>query len=241
MHSNSFENYGRRARLGITSTEMSGRYPSQEVAERRILFDVANKLDIGPEDSVLDIGCGVGLLSGPLSHVVASVTGVDHPGVVDVLRARCPGVEVIPGDFRELDLGARRFTKIVMYGVVQNLPDEGEVVSFLRKALDHLHPGGRLLVGDLPNVDKKRRFQSTEFGADFEAMWARHDGSASMIDENDLLPESRRIEFTDAIVASVFQQVRGWGYDAFVLPQPEHLPWGFTREDLLICSTERPV
>ena len=239
MSFNSFENYGRRARLGVTSTEMSGRYPSQQVAERGILLDVASKLDIHPEDTVLDIGCGVGLLAGPLSFMVSSVTGIDHPEVVEVLRTRCPGVEPLPGDFRDVDLGDRRFTKIITYGVVQNLPDEVAVMNFLQKALQHLHHGGRLLVGDMPNVDKKRRFQSTRFGAEFEQMWASRDGSTSMIGESQLLPESRRIEFTDEVVAAIFRQVRRWGYDAFVLPQPEHLPWGFTREDLLICSVER--
>ena len=239
MATNSFENYGRRARLGVTTTEMSGRYPSQEIAERGILLDVVTKLDIEPNDTVLDIGCGVGLLAGPLSYIVSSVVGVDHPEVVAVLRTRCPGVEGLPGDFRDLDLGRRRFTKIVMYGVVQNLSDEDAVASFIRKALDHLHPGGRLLVGDMPNVDKKQRFQSTQFGVEFERMWASRDGSASMIAEDELLPESRRIEFTDEVVASIFRRVRSWGYDAFILPQPEHLPWGFTREDLLICSVER--
>lgn len=239
MSFSSFENYGRRARLGVTTTEMSGRYPSQQVAERGILLDVVSKLDIHPEDTVLDIGCGVGLLAGPLSFMVSSVPGIDHPEVVEVLRTRCPGVEALPGDFREVDLGDRRFTKIITYGVVQNLPDEVAVMSFLQKALQHLHPGGRLLVGDMPNVDKKRRFRSTRFGAEFEQMWASRDGSTSMIGESQLLPESRRIEFTDEVVATIFRQVRSWGYDAFVLPQPEHLPWGFTREDLLICSVER--
>ncbi len=241
MSSNSFENYGRRVRLGVTSTEMSGRYPSQEVAERRILLDVVTKLDIEPHDTVLDIGCGVGLLAGPLSYLVSGVTGIDHPEVVDALRSRCPGVEAIPGDFRDLDLGTQKFTKIVIYGVVQNLPDEAAVTDFLQKALNHLHPGGRLLVGDIPNIDKKRRFQATSYGAEFEKLWASKNGSASTIDEKALLPESRRIEFTDAIVASIFKNVRSSGYEAFVLPQPEDLPWGFTREDLLVRSADRPL
>ena len=240
MSFNSFENYARRARLGVTSTEMSGRYPSQQVAERGILLDVVEKLQIQPDDTVLDIGCGVGLLAGPLSFLVASVTGIDHPEVVEVLRARCPGVEPLPGDFRDVDLGDRTFTKIITYGVVQNLPDEEAVTGFLRRALDHLDAGGRLLVGDMPNVDKKRRFQATRFGEEFEQMWASRGGSASMIGEGELLPESQRVEFTDEAVASIFRRVRSWGYDAYVLPQPEHLPWGFTREDFLIRSVERP-
>ena len=239
MSFNSFENYGRRARLGVTNTEIAGRYPSQESAERSILLDVIRKLEIHADDTVLDIGCGVGLLACPLSFMVSSVTGVDHPEVVELMQARCPGVEPICGDFLEVNLGDREFTKIIIYSVVQNLPDEESVVRFLRKALQHLRPGGRLLVGDISNIDKKRRFQSTKFGAEFEQGWASRQGSASMIVKGQLLPEKHRLEFTDEVVASVFQQVRSWGYDTFVLPQPENLPWGFTREDLLVCSLDR--
>lgn len=239
MGTNTFENFGRRARLGISSTEMSGRYPSHEFAEREIVRDVMAKLDIRSDDSVLDIGCGVGLLAGPLSFIASSVTGVDHAEVIEVLRKRCPGVEALSGDFGEVNLGDRKYSKILIYNVAQALPDKQSVASFLKKALDHLHPGGRLLVGDMPNIDKKRRFQSTRFGVEFEKMWASRNGSSSTFVTDDLLPEDRRIEFTDEVVASIFLQVRSWGYDVFVLPQPEHLPWGFTREDLLICSVER--
>jgi hypothetical protein len=110
------------------------------------------------------LGNDVGLLSGPLSFVVDTVTGVNHPEVLDALRTRCPLVEAVPSDFLETNLGARMFNKIFVYGVVQNVSDEDVVCAFIEKAFKHLHPGGRIPVGDLSNIDKRARFQATTFG-----------------------------------------------------------------------------
>lgn len=55
----SFENYGKRAELLSDFTFMAGRYPSQKEAEKFIVIDIVNKLNISPSDVCLDIGCGL--------------------------------------------------------------------------------------------------------------------------------------------------------------------------------------
>ena len=46
-------------------------------------------------------------------------------------------------------------SKIIIYSVLHCLNPEGEALSFLEKALSYLSPGGRLLIGDIANGDKK--------------------------------------------------------------------------------------
>ncbi len=232
----SFENYGRLANQSLSFTEQSGRYPSQSYDERRILADVMAKLDVSPEDSLVDIGCGLGLLLLPLSFIVERALGIDHPEVVGALQKRIGGdqVSVLPGNFLDVDTNEIRATKILCYGVVQSLATESELYMFLDKALGMLKPGGKMLIGDISNVDRKGRFQASEFGQDFERNWAAENRSQTKVERHKLLPEDDRIEFNDELVCAVLLHARKQGFDSFVLPQPPELPWGYTREDILI-------
>ena len=83
-----FTNYGRQVQLQVTSTEMSERHPSQGIPEQRMLLDVMHKLNTQLDDGDFDVGCGVGPLAGRLSYAVDSVTGVNYPDALDVVRTR---------------------------------------------------------------------------------------------------------------------------------------------------------
>ena len=74
----SFENYGKRARELSQDTQIAGRYQNQADAERYIFFDIVKKLKIKPTDSILDIGCGTGNVTFPLSFISQQITCVDH-------------------------------------------------------------------------------------------------------------------------------------------------------------------
>lgn len=236
----SFENYGRLARSALDPTEKAGRYPIQAEAEKRVLPDVLAKTGAGPTDRVLDIGCGSGLLLVPLSYLVAHVTGIDHPDVVRDLGARFVrhNVTLVGGNFLDLDLG-ERFSLVIAYGVVNCLGEEAELMAFVDKAIACLAPGGRLLLGDIPNVDKKRRFLETAAGRAFEAEWQRAMASSpsSSAERPALDPNVRLLRYDDALVLRLLGRCRGRGLNAYVLPQPPDLPFGLSREDILI---ERP-
>lgn len=240
MGKKTFENYSLLSKQEINSTEKSGRYPSHVDSEKRILLDVFKKLDLQPEDSVLDIGCGVGLLLFPISFVTNSVTGIDHPDVIDVAEKRLGthSVKFISGNFLDLHLGKDVYEKILIYSVVQNLADETEVFDFVRKALRYLKPGGKLLLGDIANVSKKERFQTSPFGKEFEKQWRLTEGSKSNADKKYFSRDDQRIEFDDKMVLKLLLEIRALGCDAFIMPQPNDLPWGHTREDIII---QKPV
>ena len=119
----SFENYGKRAELLSDFTFMAGRYPSQKEAEKFIVIDIVNKLNISPSDVCLDVGCGVGNILIPLSFFVKKITGIDHSSVIDKLTSRLSdlnNVELIKGNFLDLKI-KKIYNKIILYSVLNYL------------------------------------------------------------------------------------------------------------------------
>lgn len=232
----SFENYGKLAVSDLSATEQAGRYSIQAEAEKRILADVLAKADIGSDDTVLDIGCGAGQLLIPLAFVVRSITGIDHPKVVSRLRLRFadPDVNLISGNFMDLTI-PDRYSVIIAYGVVNYMTSAIELNAFVDKAVSLLTPGGRLLIGDLPNVDRKKRFLDSATGRAFNDDWKRQmerSATGRVLPELDADPDL--LLFNDEVVLGLLLRYRSKGCDAFVLPQPPDLPFGHTREDVLI-------
>ena len=105
---------------------------------------------------VLYLGIGAGRLAAPLAARGIELVGVDaHPGMLEAVRRRLPGIQLHRALIEELDLG-RRFDLVIgpsgVLGTTANL----------RAAARHLAPGGRvglelmnphwLLDGDHPGV-----------------------------------------------------------------------------------------
>jgi hypothetical protein len=106
-----------------------------------------------------------------------------------------------------------------------------------------LRPGGRLLIGDIPNLDKKGRFLVTESGRRFDAGYKK-------VSEDSLPRYANHRDFTkqalangappldDEFVIDVVAAYRRRGFQAYVLEQPDNLSLNFTREDILLCAPD---
>lgn len=105
------------------------------------------------------------------------------------------------------------------------------IFRFLDTAVSLLKPGGRLLVGDIPNISKRKRFFSTDTGIKFHQEFTKTD---TLPDVQHLQLEPTHID--DGVLMGIIQRYRNFGYNAFLLPQPDHLPLSNRREDLLICK-----
>lgn len=235
-----FDFYGRIAEAGVEETLQNGRYLTQKDAEAFVPEDVSRKLLFASEDVVLDIGCGLGINAFPASRIVREVTCVDHGSVLSRLRAKCSGENNIvfkEGDFLELSF-KEMYTKIIMYSVVPALPDMDVVRSFVDKALCLLEPKGLMLIGDIANVDKKRRFQASEQGRRFEEEWARKRADEKKTDLSQYINDNKTVVMGDDEVIALLGQIRSQGFDAYLLPQPKNLPFGYTREDILVVGPE---
>ena len=131
---------------------------------------IADKLRLSPGQSVLDIGCGAGLLCEPLSRLGAQVIGVD-PSASNIAAAklhadkshlaidyRCTTVEEI--DPRE------RFDIVLAMEVVEHVVDVG---VFLKRCASMLKPNGLMVVSTLNRNWKS--FALAIVGAEYVLRW----------------------------------------------------------------------
>ena len=168
----SYNTYGKMACANVDAVLQNGRYFVQKDAEKYVSTDVIHKLKPNKQDSFLDIGCGLGLNLTAISARVMQAVGCDHPNVITRLKQQSPDLnaELIGGDFFEIEFG-QTYSKILAYSVLPALSDLNKVITFIDKTLCLLDPAGRALLGDLANIDKKKRFLQSERGAAFQKKW----------------------------------------------------------------------
>jgi SAM-dependent methyltransferase len=226
----------------LSPHERSG-FPNEyrEDAESAILDDVEAKLPrlAGRGSIVVDIGCGAGPLAEELRRRCRErgqqLVLVDSPEVL-AHHADDPSVLKVEGRFPdnvgELSRYAGRCDCVLAYSVLQYAFLEGSAFAFVDAALALLRPGGRLLVGDVPNASMRRRFLASEAGRAHHREYTGRDEDPPV--RWPALPEG---EIDDAVTLALLARARDAGYHAWTVPQAAQLPMANRREDLLF---ERP-
>ena len=235
-----FENYQHIAQMtDASNTEVAGRFMFQQEAERRILSDLLIKLDLKVTDILLEIGCGPGNLLVPLANFCAQATGIDNEAAIARLNnrlAKCVKITGIAGNFFQMNLPATSFDKIIIYSVLQYMSNQEEAFYFIDRALSLLQPGGRLLVGDLPNCNKKVRFGSSKTGQQTAMKYAEQLKSSGSHPMEVTETDSSLVAVDDSFLLDLMMHIRNKGFEAYVLPQPLDLPFGGSREDILVMA-----
>ncbi len=100
----------------------------------------------GPR-SVLDAGCGTGRVAIELARRGLDVVGTDlDQDMIDVARAKAPGLTWVHADLIELDL-AHRFDAVVLAGNVIPYVARDRRQAAVVACAQHLTPEGRLIAG----------------------------------------------------------------------------------------------
>jgi 2-polyprenyl-6-hydroxyphenyl methylase / 3-demethylubiquinone-9 3-methyltransferase len=121
--------------------------------------------------SVLDIGCGGGLVSEPLARLGAEVTGIDPaPETIEAAKAHARGARVdviykVATAEEVADSGAR-FDAVLLLEVVEHVPD---VPAFLARVAPLLKPGGIMILSTLNRTLKA--YALAIIGAEFILRW----------------------------------------------------------------------
>jgi 2-polyprenyl-3-methyl-5-hydroxy-6-metoxy-1,4-benzoquinol methylase len=244
----SYDAYGERARVVKDPFIATARLPMHRKLERLVVQDIAAKLDLQPEDRLLDIGAGIGQLTIPLSYMVSEVTAVDHPDCLERLKRRAPEqpIRTMPGNWLDMDL-KESFSKILVYDVIHYL-GAGEESAFVNKTLSLLESRGRLLIGDVPSANLRQRFDNSVFGQKFNTKWnadleaAVNEYGANMsaeeLDRHNTLFQEKKdtdlVSFDDERVLGLVREIRRAGFQAWAIPQHESLPFATQREDILV-------
>jgi ubiquinone/menaquinone biosynthesis C-methylase UbiE len=123
---------------GSRARAVYGAEDVHDFARRAILAALA----LGPDDALLELGCGGGLLLRD-AHA-GRVVGLDHsPDMVALARETAPRATVVEGDAAALPFAAGEFTGVAMSVVFMFLPDPAAVLAECHRVLA---PGGRLAV-----------------------------------------------------------------------------------------------
>lgn len=122
--------------------------------------------EAGPEDTVLDVACGPGLLAGAFASFVRHVTGVDvTPAMLEQARAlqETKGLGNIAWDLAEvppLPYAGGQFTIVTCRFSFHHMVDPLAVLREMRRVCA---PNGRVVVADLtPDAAKAAAFNAAE-------------------------------------------------------------------------------
>jgi SAM-dependent methyltransferase len=125
---------------GARAREVYGAPDVHDFARRAILGALA----LTPADSLLEIGCGGGLLLRDALSTGATVTGIDHSEeMVGLAAERAPGATVVLGEAGALPFPDASFSAVAMSIVFFFLDD---AVAVLRECRRVLGPGGRVAI-----------------------------------------------------------------------------------------------
>lgn len=120
---------------------------------------------------------------------------------------------------------------IICYSVFHYIFVEAAFWRFIDDAIDLLAPGGQLLIGDIPNVSKRKRFFTSDAGIRFHQEFMKTTDKPVVRHDN---VEHGRID--DAAILGVIMRCRAQGCDAYWLPQSPALPMANRREDVLVIK-----
>jgi hypothetical protein len=226
------ENLSPYEKIGFPDSYRAGK-------EELIFQDIVSKLNglTGEPKTVLDIGPGCSGLPFMLIELCRQkghhLILVDSQEMLDSLPGE-PFIRKVAGRFptecQELLRGyGGKVDIILVYSVLHYVFAEGNISEFVDKSLSLLANGGAMLVGDIPNYSKRRRFFSSPDGRRFHREFMQTDDdpdmTATAVDSGSL---------DDAVVMSLLLRCREAGFDAYVLPQALGLPMANRREDILI-------
>ncbi len=215
----------------------SGRFSFQKGEMKRIVPEILNILDLKPNESLLDIGCNCGDITIPLSFMCDKVTVIDGIGAIERLKQRTSDYDnftYIEGDFLTTDMSGS-YDCILAYSVLMYIESFEDKLEFILKAAGLLKSGGRLLVGDIVNNDRKRRFDNSEKGKEIGKIYREN---LENLTQEDIikLEHDKPVEniLSDVQLMKILYKVREMGYESYLLPQNIQLPFGYTRDDILI-------
>lgn len=124
-----------------------------------------------------------------------------------------------------------KFDAIVCYSVFHYVFVEARFWRFIDLSIRLLAPGGQMLIGDIPNVSKRKRFFASPAGIAFHQDFMKT--TESPVVEHGVVEDDR---IDDAVIMGVLMRARAQGCDAYWLAQPPHLPMANRREDIVISK-----
>lgn len=224
----------------INSHERIG-FPSSYRAGFEV--EIANDIELKfnhlncPGRTLLDIGCG----ASPLTSILLErfynkglkIVLNDSKEMLAHIDKKYP-FQSIEGKFPDcldklLKINPEGYDYILCYSVLHYIMVDTNLFNFIDAILQALKNGGIALIGDIPNISKRKRFFSSEAGINFHKQFMNTQENPRV---DFLKIEKEQID--DAILNSLVDRARASGFDAYLIPQHASLPMSNRRDDLII-------
>lgn len=207
--------------------------------ETDIFFDINSKVKVSENETIVDIGAGCS----ELPEIIATYCDQNYCNYIVIdskeMLANIPdnfhSLKKMPGKYPDMSEFFSKYKEsvdvILCYSVFQYIFSEGNSWKFLDKTLSLLNSGGRFLIGDIPNINMRKRFLESKTGIDFHKSYMKTNDNPKVI-----YNQIERDEIDDSVVFSILQRARAQGFHAYILPQLSLLPMSNRREDILIIK-----
>lgn len=237
----SYEDFKRLAKDDSLSVYQKIGFPDEyrKEKEKEIFDDIIHKLDLQNQEhkTILDIGPGCSDLANYIINFSVeknhTLLLADSKEMLDILPDY-ENIRKFEGYFPNqtaslIEQFSAKVDYIICYSIFHYVFYNTCIYKFLDVAVSMLRSGGKLLIADIPNVSKRKRFFSTDAGIKFHQEFTKTD---TLPDIKHLTLEPAQID--DSIIFSILQRYRNFGCETYLLAQPKTLPMWNRREDILI-------
>jgi len=180
---------------------------------QEVLKDIEKNIEINPEDTVLDLCCGNGLITTYLAPRCAKIVGVDvSPELIaQIDLEKYSNVSVLVDNIKKVDFEEDTFNKIIIYSGLQYLTPK-ESIELFESVMKWLKKDGIFLVGDVPDSHHLWDFADNEerqaayfdalkndrpfIGTWFEPQWLRNLGGYAGFTTVDIRSQPSELPFS---------------------------------------------
>jgi len=160
--------------MSIRKRELKRRYDSTaymydrrygEIQREKYEIVLANVTRV---DRILDLGCGTGMLLGPLGERARLVVGVDMSAeMLQTAKKLATGVPLVLADADHLPFANGSFDTIVSVTLLQNMPNPGKT---LRETARVLRSNGKAIITSLKHKHSQEQLAAWATAADLEPL-----------------------------------------------------------------------
>ncbi len=124
---------------------------------------IAERLELKSTHTLVDLGCGGGWILSLLKPLVKESLGVDFSlGMLDFAKAAAPQNMYVCAEMGRLPFKNESFDRMLSYFVYINITDDVYVQQSIHEALRILKPGGRALIGQMPDKNGSRDYDAAK-------------------------------------------------------------------------------
>jgi len=137
--------------------------PIKETEWNKTITHIHKLLKITKNSNVLELCCGNGVIIGEIAPNCNAAHGVDYSNeLLKQLKINysCNNLTTQLGDVMDLIIEPNYYDIIIFYFSIQHF-NEKEAVLLINKSIESLKSNGRMLIGDIPDMDKKWQYINT--------------------------------------------------------------------------------